>query len=183
MSWKHYWENFKITDHNIDLESWKLLHSSQTRLLGQTTQQPSSHFGHLKPWKYKQFLELRPGPSCLQKSIVSYNFNFYLVHAFFHKQHFCKQRKAEIAKKIIQMISNTLRLNFCYYSHTSFTVLSKNNRTYSKKKKKKMGVCIYGIIWLIIVKMMMKMKNRPRRHDINSPRSRNIVNIRIVSVW
>ena len=29
----------------------------------------------------------------------------------------------------------------------------------------------------------MKMKSRLHRHDINSPRSRHIVNIRIISVW
>ena len=35
----------------------------------------------------------------------------------------------------------------------------------------------------IIVKMMLKMKNRSHRHNINSPRSRHTVSIRIVSVW
>ena len=29
----------------------------------------------------------------------------------------------------------------------------------------------------------MKMKSRSHRHDINSPRSRHIVNIRVISVW
>ena len=33
---------------------------------------------------------------------------------FFYKQHFYNQRQAEIGKKIKQMLSNTLRLNFCY---------------------------------------------------------------------
>ena len=35
------------------------------------------------------------------------------LHAFFYKQHFYKQRLAEIGKKIKQKLSNTLRLNFC----------------------------------------------------------------------
>ena len=118
-----------------------------------------------------------------RKSIVSYHFNFYVVHACFHKQHFHKQRQAKISKQIKQMLNNTLRLNFCYYWHSSFTLLSKNNKTYSKKKKKKMCVCICEIIYLIIVKMLMKLKNWSHRHDINSPRSRQIVNIRIVSAW
>ena len=118
-----------------------------------------------------------------RKSIVSYHFNFYVVHACFDKQHFHKQRQAEISKQIKQMLNNTLRLNFCYYWHSSFTLLSKNNKTYSKKKKKKMCVCICEIIYLIIVKMLMKLKNWSHRHDINSPRSRQIVNIRIVSAW
>ena len=51
-----------------------------------------------------------------------------------------------------------------------------------KKKKKKMRACNHEIIWLIIVKMMIKMKIRLYRHDMNSPRSRHIVRIRIVSV-
>ena len=49
------------------------------------------------------------------------------------------------------------------------------------KNKKKSG-CIHEIILLIIVKKIMKMKNRSHRDDINSPRSRQVVNIRIVSV-
>ena len=32
----------------------------------------------------------------------------------FYKQHIYKQRQAEIGKKITQMLSNTMRLNFCY---------------------------------------------------------------------
>ena len=34
------------------------------------------------------------------------------VHALYYKQHFYKQRQAEICKKIKQKLSNTLRLNF-----------------------------------------------------------------------
>ena len=37
-----------------------------------------------------------------------------LLHAFFYKQHFYKQHKAEIGKKIEQKLSKTMRLNFCY---------------------------------------------------------------------
>ena len=69
-----------------------------------------------------------------------------------------------------------------HYPHSWFTLLSKNNGTYSKKLKIKC-VCIHEIIYVIIVKMMMKMKNRSYRHNINSLRSRHIVNIRIVSPW
>ena len=35
------------------------------------------------------------------------------IHTFFYKQHFYKQRQAETGKKM-QILSNTLRLNFCY---------------------------------------------------------------------
>ena len=36
------------------------------------------------------------------------------MHTFFYKQHFYKQRQAEINKKNKQKLSNTLRLNFPY---------------------------------------------------------------------
>ena len=45
----------------------------------------------------------------------------------------------------------------------SFT--PKNNRTYSKKKEKNKWVCFHEITCLIIVKMMMKMKNRSHRYE------------------
>ena len=34
---------------------------------------------------------------------------------------------------------------------------------------------------LIIVKRMMKMKNRSHGHDIDSPRSRHVINVSILS--
>ena len=37
-----------------------------------------------------------------------------------------------------------------YYSHSSSTLLSKNNVTYSKNKQKNKCVCIYEIVRLII---------------------------------
>ena len=36
------------------------------------------------------------------------------VKRFFYKQHFYKQRQAEIGKEIKQKLNNTPRLNFCY---------------------------------------------------------------------
>ena len=38
----------------------------------------------------------------------------YITHFFCYKQHWYKERKAEIGKKNKQTLSNTLRLNFCY---------------------------------------------------------------------
>ena len=78
-----------------------------------------------------------------RKRVVLYRFNFYVVDAFFHKQHFYKQRQAKNWQKTNQMLSNTLRLNFCYYLYSSFTLPSKNNRTYSNKKEKE-NVCQYS---------------------------------------
>ena len=37
-----------------------------------------------------------------------------LYTRFFYKQHFYKQSQSEIGIKIRQILSNTLRLNFCY---------------------------------------------------------------------
>ena len=45
-----------------------------------------------------------------------------------------------------------------------------------------MCVCIHEITKLIIVKMMMKMKNRSHRRGINSTTARHMVEIRIISV-
>ena len=59
-------------------------------------------------------------------------------------------------KKIKQMLSNTLRLNFLLcenYSHSSATLLSRSKRIYSKKQANEQ-VCLYS--WLIIMKMKMK---------------------------
>ena len=44
------------------------------------------------------------------------------------------------------------------YSHSSSTLSSKNNRTYSKNKQKNKCVCIHEIMRLIIMKMKMKKK-------------------------
>ena len=58
-------------------------------------------------------------------------------------------------------------LLFENYSRSSFTLPSKNNRTYSKKISKRTSASVF--IRLII----MKMKNRLHRYDINRPRSRH----------
>ena len=66
------------------------------------------------------------------------------------------------------MLSNTLRLNFCYLKiiHSSSTLLPKNNRAYSKNKQNNRSVCFHEII---ITKMEMKMKNRSHKDDKNRP--------------
>ena len=64
-------------------------------------------------------------------------------------------------------------LLFENYSHCSSTLSSKSNRTYSKSNQKNKCVSIHEIMCLSIMKMMMKMKNRSHRCDINRPRSRH----------
>ena len=56
------------------------------------------------------------------------------IHAFLYKQHFYKQRQAEIGKKSnAKQHPETERLLFENYSQSSSTLSSKNNRTYPKK--------------------------------------------------
>ena len=58
------------------------------------------------------------------------------IHAFFYKQNFCKQQQAEIGKKNqanAKQNPEAELLLFENYSHSSSTLSSKNNRTYSKK--------------------------------------------------
>ena len=90
------------------------------------------------------------------------------------------------------MLSNTLMLNVYYLEiihifhpcHIFYPCYHPEIIGHTlKNKQNNKGVCSFEIIWLIIVKMKMKIKNRPHIHDINSPRSRHIVNIRSVSVW
>ena len=67
------------------------------------------------------------------------------------------------------MLSKTLKLNLIFqnYSHSSLTLSSKNHL---KNKEKNKCVCIYEIIWLIIMKIKTKIKNRSHRYNINRPR-------------
>ena len=78
--------------------------------------------------KYKRICLKVFGEICW-KHVILLKINCATDTRFFYKQQFYKQRQAEIGKKIKQMLSNTLRLNFCFIHTLSF----KNNRTNSKK--------------------------------------------------
>ena len=58
-----------------------------------------------------------------------------LQYTLFYKQHFCKQRQAKIGKKLANSKQHPEAelVLFENYSHSSFTLSSKNNRTCSKK--------------------------------------------------
>ena len=73
------------------------------------------------------------------------------------------------------MLSNTLRLNFCYLKiiHILHPRYPKLIGHILKNERKNNCVCIHEIMQLIIIKMKMKMKNRSQRYDINRPRSRH----------
>ena len=75
-------------------------------------------------------------------------------------------------QKIKQMLSNTLRLNFCYLKITPILHQHHHPKIIGrilKNKQKNKCVCIHAITRLIIMKMKMKMKNRSDRYDINRP--------------
>ena len=103
-------------------------------------------------------------------------FNATMNYTLFYKQHLYKQRQTEIGKKVKQMLSNALRLNFCYLKiihifHPRYHPKIIGYILTSKQKNK--GVSIHEIIRLIILKMEMKMKNKLHRCNINRPRFRH----------
>ena len=75
-----------------------------------------------------------------------------------------------IKQKIKQQAGFLLLEN---YSHSSFTLSSKNIGKYSKNKQKTKCVCFHEIIRLMMTKVETKMKNRSHRYDINRPRFRH----------
>ena len=74
------------------------------------------------------------------------------------------------------MLSNTLRLRFCYLKIIHILHPRYHQKIIEhilKNKQKNKCVCIHEIIRLIIMKMKMKMKNRSYRYDMNKHRSRH----------
>ena len=63
-------------------------------------------------------------------------------------------------------------LLFKYNSLYSSTLLSKNNRRFSKKCTKNNYVCLNEVIWSMTMKMRLKMRNRSNRYGRNRPRPR-----------
>ena len=93
---------------------------------------------------------------------------------FFYKEHFYKQHLAEIGKKISKTKQHPeaeLSL-FENFSLSSYTLSSKNNRRYSKKFTKDKCICRNEVIWLMTIKMRLKMKKRSHRCDKNRHRQR-----------
>ena len=82
---------------------------------------------------------------------------------YFYKQHFYKQRQAGICKKKQAKTKQHPKaelLLFENYSLSSSTLSSKNNRKYSKKCAKKQVLLFNDVIWLITMKIRLKMKIR-----------------------
>ena len=95
--------------------------------------------------------------------------------SFSYKQHFNKQRQAEIGKKTKQILCSTLRLNFCH-PKTIGILHPRYHLTITgyilKNKQKNKHVCIHEIMQLIIMNMKMEMKIDSRKYGINRPRCR-----------
>ena len=103
------------------------------------------------------------------------------IHTFLYKQHFYNQRQINW-QKIKQMVSNTLRLNFCYLKiidilHSRYhpTIIGH----ILKNKQKNKCVCINEIIRLIVIenenenkKQITYIRHKPRTRK-NRPRSRH----------
>ena len=85
------------------------------------------------------------------------NINFWLI---FFVDFFCRT---------VILTEFFYRLTILVNSNSSSTWSSKKNSKYFKNKQKNMCVCIHGIIQLII----MKMKRRSHRYNINRLSSRN----------
>ena len=94
------------------------------------------------------------------------------LHAFFISNTFISNTRLKLAKnqaKAKQHPEAELLL-FENYSISSSTLSSKNNRRYSKNCTDSKYVCLNEVIWLVTMKMRLKMKNRLHRYDINGPR-------------
>ena len=103
------------------------------------------------------------------------------IHVFFISNTFISNAGLKLGK-IKQKLSITLRLNlllFENYSLFSCTLSSssKSNRRYSKKCTKNKYVFLNEVIWLMTMKMRLKMKNRSHRYSIN------MLTIKCVSVY
>ena len=70
------------------------------------------------------------------------------------------------------MLSNTLRLSFCYLKMIHI-LHPRYHLKIIKIKQKSKFVCIQEIMRLIIMAMEMKIKDRSHRYDIIRPRSRH----------
>ena len=90
---------------------------------------------------------------------------------------FISNARLNLTKKIKQMLSSPIRLNFCYLKliHIFYPRHPKIQKQLDilKIKQKNKCVCIHEIIRLIRMKMKIKIKNRSYRYNINRQKSRH----------
>ena len=100
--------------------------------------------------------------------------SFLILHAFFISNTFISNTRLKLAKNQVngKQHSEAKLFLFEIYSHSSFTLSSEDNRTYSKKQKNK--GCFHEIMRLINHnETKIKVSNRSHINDINRPRSRH----------
>ena len=88
---------------------------------------------------------------------------------------FYKQPQAVPGKKIKEKLSNTLTLNFWFLKIIPFLhprYHPKKTRDILKVYQKNKYVSFNELVWLMAMKMRLKMKNRSRLYNINRPRQR-----------
>ena len=86
-----------------------------------------------------------------------------------------KEHQAEIGKKSSKGQTTPWGLTFAIWIYfiSSSLLSSKTNMRYPKKCAKNICVCFNEIVWLIIMKIKLKMKHRSHRYDINKTRLRH----------
>ena len=84
----------------------------------------------------------------------------FLIPAFFYKQHFYKQRQAEIGKKLAKARQN-LEADPRYQSKIMGDIMRNNVQ--------KKCVCFNEVIEKKAIKMRLKIKNRSQRYNIKRP--------------
>ena len=99
---------------------------------------------------------------------------FEQIHAFFISNTFISNARLKLAKKVKQILSNTLRLNFWYLEvlgifHPRYHPKIKGHILKNSQRNK--YACIHETMRLIIMKMKIKINNRSHRYDISRPRS------------
>ena len=104
----------------------------------------------------------------------SQNISFYYM-LFFINNNFISNTRLKLAKNQAKAKQHheTERLPFENYSHSPFMLSFKTNMRYSKKCVKNKCVCFNEIMWLIIMKMRLKMKIGSHRYDIHRTRPRH----------
>ena len=98
-----------------------------------------------------------------------------IIHAFLYKQDI-KETPGRNRQKIKQNLSKRHpEAEFLLFeNHTlSSFMLSKTNMRYSEKCAKNKLVCFNEVVWLIVMKMRLKMKNESHRRNINRTRPRH----------
>ena len=95
----HYWENLWITDHKY--RSWILKTIVFLTNKGYSFKLLSNHEANLSPKNLENISNFERWDLTLvayEKSVVSYRFNFYVVHAFFINTTFISNDRPKLAK-------------------------------------------------------------------------------------